>query len=146
MEGDCRGREKGRTGLRGDLGKGLNRESKCVTGWLSGLQSPTPPPPVGRVVSLFQSLKPVLRINKRSSFLKPFTWGHSESSPDVHCDLGDGSVSKVMAMQPEFRFSACTEKVRQHHAPVVPALRTEIGRSLELTGQQPRSIDELQVH
>lgn len=98
MEGDCRGREKGRIGLGGDLGKGLNRESKCVTGWLSGLQSPTSSRG-GRVVSLFQGLEPVLRINKRSSFLKSYTWGRSESSPAVHCDLGDGSVSKVMAAQ-----------------------------------------------
>lgn len=110
MEGYCRGREKGRTGLGGDLGKGLNRERKCVTGWLPGLQSPTSSP--CRIVSLFQGLEPVLRINKRSSFLKSYTWGRPESSPAVHCDLGDGSVSKVMAMQPEFRFLACREKVR----------------------------------
>lgn len=35
------------------------------------------------------------------SFLRSYTWGRSESSPAVHYDLGDGPVSKVMAVKHE---------------------------------------------
>lgn len=85
--------------LEGTLGR-VSTESVSVSP-VGFLGCSLPLPPHGRVDSLFQDLEPMLRINKHSSFLKSYTWGRSESSLAVHCDLGDGSVSKVMPVKHE---------------------------------------------